>query len=64
MSTEVVPFREYQSRMTLVEGAALVVALLDAVDTTVDAGQVTERVSLRAAVPELVLKPLVRLVHH
>lgn len=62
MSTEVAPFLGYQSMMTLVEGAALVVALLDAVDTTADAEQVTERVSLPTAVQELVLIPLVRLV--
>ena len=62
MWVEVVPFREYQSMMTLVEGAALVVALVDAVDTMADAEQVMERVSLPTAVPEQVLKPLARLV--
>jgi hypothetical protein len=63
VSTGVVPFREYQSMMTLVEGAASVVALLGAVDTSADAEQVTGRVSLPTAVREHVLKLLVRLVH-
>lgn len=63
MTTEVVPFREYLSMMTLVEGAASVVALLGAVDTSADAEQVTETVSLPTAVREHVLKPPVRLVH-
>lgn len=62
MWVEVVPFREYQSMMTLVEGAALVVALVDAVDIMADAEQVMERVSLPTVVPEQVLKPLARLV--
>lgn len=48
--------------MTLVEGAALVVALVDAVDIMADAEQVMERVSLPTAVPEQVLKPLAHLV--
>lgn len=57
-----VPFREYQSMMALVGGAALVVALADAVDTMAGAEQVMERVSLPTAVPAQVLKPLARLV--
>lgn len=63
MTTEVVPFREYLSMMTLVEGAASVVALLGAVDTSADAELVTATVSLPTAVQEHVLKPSVRLVH-
>jgi hypothetical protein len=59
----VVLFPEYQSRMTLVEGAALEAAQLDAVGTTAGAVQVTERVSLPTVVLEQVSKPLVRLVH-
>jgi hypothetical protein len=49
--------------MTLVGGVALEAAQLDAVGTTVDAEQVTEKVSLPTVVLEQVSKPLVRLVH-